>query len=319
MKELEKAELIPRKPRPGRQTALTYITAFLPVDPSAHLEASDNDDGESSQGAHGVLDSAIVDDLVIHETQREAIPRSPAHCSGATPGPVFFVPELEIESDRPAGSAMIPQTIKTQKLRNPGGNGGVNIQATGSTEEPSVAPEVRQILRDEAVLDPQALVELKNTPFVELEAVSDYLDKQTNVQCRPGLFVWLARHGFGAKLLVGRRQHKQQRCKGHRSQSNCTYPADRYSSPEPEREPVDAAFVEVWQSVLDRVSQVVPREAFDVWIKPINLVILEDKLAVVAAPNVFVRQQIEQTYKAHLEEAFRQVCVRHIELEAVIG
>ncbi len=45
----------------------------------------------------------------------------------------------------------------------------------------------------------------------------------------------------------------------------------------------------------------------------------QDKLAVVAVPNVFVRQEIEQTYKAHLEEAFRQVCERSVELEAVIG
>src|SRR5919199_665488 len=43
MKELERADLIRRQPRPGGQTSLTYITAYLAPDPAAAAAAVEDE------------------------------------------------------------------------------------------------------------------------------------------------------------------------------------------------------------------------------------------------------------------------------------
>jgi chromosomal replication initiation ATPase DnaA len=63
---------------------------------------------------------------------------------------------------------------------------------------------------------------------------------------------------------------------------------------------------------------VLSRDAFEVWIKPTTLVLLEEALAVVTTPNIFVRQELELHYKEHLESALSSVCGRRIVVEAAI-
>ncbi len=75
----------------------------------------------------------------------------------------------------------------------------------------------------------------------------------------------------------------------------------------------------VWQQALDCVSQVVPEDAFEVWLKPATWLLLEERLAVVGTPNVFVRGQIDQQYRDHLESALSTVRQRPVVVETVIG
>ena len=86
-----------------------------------------------------------------------------------------------------------------------------------------------------------------------------------------------------------------------------------------EREPMPDDLAGVWQQALDRVSQVVPEDAFEVWLKPATLLLLEERLAVVGTPNVFVRDQINQQYRDHLQSALSTVCQRSVVVETVIG
>ena len=84
-------------------------------------------------------------------------------------------------------------------------------------------------------------------------------------------------------------------------------------------EPVHPELADVWHRALNHLSPALPKDAYETWIKPTTLVVLEDGLAVVGTPNIFVRQEVEQCYKAHLEAALSQVCDRPIVLQAVIG
>lgn len=314
MKELEQADLIQRKPRPGGQTSLTYITVFLEsnvgVEPRS-IQALCHDDADEALHAADEAPSntlpPFAEQIALSLSSVE-----PSH------SPVFFGSEQEITVDRCAGSDVILHTVKSQELKDLNGYGGGFNQSTRS--ETDVDDEIVMLLKDEDVHDSDAIIELRTKPIAELQALSQYLDKQTNVLCRPGLFVWLARQDFGAKLLAGRRQHKDQHCKGRRKQSNGTNAeAGRFLYPEVEREPVSAELAELWQKVLDQVSLTLPKDMFNVWISPTSLVAFEDNLAVVTTPNIFVRQQIEQLYQAHLEEALSRVCERPIMLQAVIG
>ncbi|MDQ5853125.1 MAG: helix-turn-helix domain-containing protein [Chloroflexota bacterium] len=318
MKELERADLIQRKPRPGGQTSLTYITVYLEPDPHIESRPYLDDHSNDEVDVQPLTSNLTPDDLLAHVEQ---VAPSPPQGVQPDQSPVFFGPEQEIVSDQSARSEVIPQTVKSRILKNPGGYGGGN--ATEPAERDMLTlidTEVTSLLDDEDVRDPDAVAQLQDKPLEELHALSRYLDKQTNVRCRPDLFVWLARQDFGAKLLAGRKCRKDQGCK--RSGDLSSLGADdrrKYLLTEQQREPVHPDLADVWHRALNHLSPALSKDAYETWIEPITLVVLEEGLAVVGTPNIFVRQEVEQSYKAHLEAALSQACERPIVLQAVIG
>lgn len=74
----------------------------------------------------------------------------------------------------------------------------------------NIDPDIRAIIADEAIntINGQHIVAAR--PLDELRAVQGYLDKQTNVRDRAGLFVWLNERQFGAELLTGRVRTAEQ-------------------------------------------------------------------------------------------------------------
>jgi len=74
-----------------------------------------------------------------------------------------------------------------------------------------------------------------------------------------------------------------------------------------------------WRQVLDQLRQQLDRQAYDTWIAWNQLLLVEDDLAVVGTPNVFVREEVEQHYAAHIEAALSQSYGRPMTLQAVIG
>src|SRR5919202_981231 len=95
MKELERADLIRRKPRPGGQTSLTYITAYLAPDlAAASGSAEDEAPPEATAGQSG------ASPVAPHGRIAHAEPPSPAppqRDQAAQPA-LFFGPELQIVS-----------------------------------------------------------------------------------------------------------------------------------------------------------------------------------------------------------------------------
>jgi hypothetical protein len=258
-----------------------------------------------------------TDDMLAQP--KDIISSPPLSAEPSQAGVLFFGPEQEIASDRCGGSSAIPHTVKTQESKNPGTCGGGTGQSLHNIAKVAETA-ITALLDKEAVHDAAALNELQHKPLAEMRAISQYLDTQTNVRCRPALFVWLARRDFGAKLLAGQHYHGTRRgtCQGQTSafasQSRPIWPL-----PELPCEPVSAELAELWECVLAHLRLAVPKADYDTWIAPITLVALEDGLAVVATPNIFVREEVEQRYKALLEAGFSHACGQPIVLQAVIG
>ncbi len=302
MKELEKADLIQRKSRPGGQTSLTYITAYLEA--AAPLVASP---------AQSLYDDADEIALTTGEVVVNTLPALPEEIGPSSPSSVqpsspalFFGPEQEITVDRGAGSNLISHTLKSQDLKNPNGYGGgaQDPIPTGT----DVDDEVMTLLNDEDVLDADAITELRQKPAVELQALSQYLDKQTNIRCRPGLFVWLARQDFGAKLLAGR-----QRREARRFHRQCAADRAELVATPPRRE-----LLELWQRVLDDVSGELPQNDVVTWLRPTQLLELDGHDAFLGTPNLFVRQQIEACYLDLLTEKLRAATEQPVQMHVVI-
>jgi hypothetical protein len=316
MKELEKADLIQRQARPGGQTSLTYITAYLQSDDESASQASLSDEPQDGGAVQLSADISTREPCVT--TAYQAVPAAPQSTSLAQP-PVFFAPSQEIDSDRSGRSTMISHTVKSQSLINHSGIGGGDIcKPTSKGSVDSVETEVARILQDEDVQDPDTVIELHDKPVEDLRAISGYLDKQTNIRCRPGLFVWLARQDFGARLRAGRRPGYGQRHKRQQQPSCVTDDACKYPMPIQHSELVSPELCRVWQQALHYLKLMLPECEYSTWFVPIALVALDNNLAFIATPNIFVRQQVEQVYQAHLEEALSRVFDRAITLQAVI-
>jgi len=299
MRELERAGLIRRKPRPGGQTSLTYITAYL--EPEAHTGGEDQL-ADSSDDVVGLLATASGcpgDEPAL--TQPEVM----AHHTSDRPGepPVFFGAPQQIISDQSAGSELIPHTVKAQTIKNLNGSGGGNDALEERKPEHDA---IHQLLAAEAVLDPEAISELEHKQVEELQAVSRYLDKQRNLRCRPGLFVWLARQEFGAQLLRGR--HSLEHCN--------TQP--RRTA---ERAVADAGHMKLhslWQDVLDRLQPEVPTDDWLTWLAPTRLLELTAGEVVIGTPNIFVRQEIEGRFLNTLSEALQRALGSPVQVHVVI-
>jgi chromosomal replication initiator protein len=74
----------------------------------------------------------------------------------------------------------------------------------------------------------------------------------------------------------------------------------------------------VWAAVRQRLQDTVSREEFETWIAPLSLVVIEDDLAVLATPNVFVRNEINQHYADAVTAALAAELGRSCRVELVI-
>ncbi len=281
IKELERAGLIRRKPRPGGQTSLTYITAYLQLDITA-------DKPEQSAPGGRSIARALVNPMPL-----DCVRPSPSVEVVQPPAPLFFGPEQQIITDRGAGSAAISQTVKTQKSKNrlSGGSGPHQNRHNDRGQ----AGRMSGLLQAEQVFDPDAVREIETKSAEEMAAISRYLDGQTNIRSRPALFVWLARRDFGAQLLKHQASRPARPCQDA--------PASEAVAPE------QHARSQLWAAVQERLRTTVDPGEYATWLEPTRLLEIDGDIAVVGAPNIFVRDEIERRYKAE--------CVAH--LAAVIG
>jgi chromosomal replication initiator protein len=76
---------------------------------------------------------------------------------------------------------------------------------------------------------------------------------------------------------------------------------------------------QIWQAALGDLQVQMPRSEFDTWIKPTALVAIEDNLAIVGTPNIFVRQELEGRYIAPITETLSTILGYPIQIQVVIG
>lgn len=76
---------------------------------------------------------------------------------------------------------------------------------------------------------------------------------------------------------------------------------------------------QIWQAALGELQVRTPRNEFDTWIKETSLVAIEDSLAYVGTPNIFVRQELEGRYLSPITDTLTAILGYQIEVQFVIG
>jgi hypothetical protein len=206
-----------------------------------------------------------------------------------------------------------------------------------------VDPDIRAILEDEAVNSDRGKAIVAACPLEELRAIQGYLDHQTNVRDRSGLFVWLAERDFGAHLLAGRRAAPRRRTTkkepqrydapcpecGERSAymtldppfcPACRYgggPTDHELAPAAEATEDEVPWVALWQHIVTAIDT--DELSRSTWLKPVRIVACEDGQLILRTPNIFVRQEIEDTFLDAIRQHASAVLGESMEIVVVIG
>lgn len=76
---------------------------------------------------------------------------------------------------------------------------------------------------------------------------------------------------------------------------------------------------QVWQMVITDLQHKLPRDEWETWIAPTLLLDVENERAVMGAPNIFIRQEIEGRYLGTLAAGLGAVLGKVVEMQAVTG
>jgi hypothetical protein len=302
LRELVEAGLITRARRLNR-SSLTYITAYLHaecvasvVDITDVIHSSDEDGAELAADASedtGALATGLDE---IHARKE-----------------LFFG-----TTDEPSVG---PETNQVIDLKNHHSEGLVDggdfpPGETTMVDRPAVETATVQALRNAGVVDPGVLTELAHQPLTRVERAIRSVDRvrRADDPRRPGLIVHILRH----TRHISTEEQKQQGGDdfGHTQplvgldQQAVTPPSDEDSGTE---------LVVLWQNVLAHIEPNVPSDEFRTWLQPTSLLEVDVSAAVVATPNVFVRDMFIERYASMVSYALASEAGCQVELVVVIG
>ena len=330
MQQLVDANLIRRERRFGA-TSLTYITAY---------DADAAPDAAMGQAVDADELLAAAPPAVVLPDTRDDEPGAPppvAHgvsAAGSTDDPQ--PPELFFGlTDEPTISSSVSrESFKRQHVRISGDGIPAQLDITLNDAKPTTSMDR---LEAEGVFDRDVLQELRWQPVAQVEQVIRYVAccRTRDDPRRPGLIVHLLRQGFASRPCgrhspAADRPRSPGRC-DHRGCSGqpvrAVLPADGLAigiasavQPTTSMSAANAAELDhIWQQVLTQLDALVEGPAYDTWLAPSRLLLLDDGEAVVGVPNVFTRDEIVRTYAAQVEAMLHQLCGRPIALQVIIG
>ena len=203
---LEKHAKLIRRQRQFKTSSRTYVVAY----DQHHAEHRANNDqaeqdvsNEPAPAPTAPEEDAAATGADDHAPQLDDAPDAQA----ANAAPVFFE-----RDDAPTYSARLRPAVKNLPLNtlSDSGSSGVN-GGTYTFDITTIDQEIRAIIDHEGITTDHGKTIVAARPVEELRAVQGYLDHQTNVRDRSGLFVWLNEQHFGAELLAGRARTTEQR------------------------------------------------------------------------------------------------------------
>jgi hypothetical protein len=194
---LEKKASLIRRQRQFKTSSRTYLVAY-----DQYQAQATSDD----QAAHGASDEDAEQPDVPEADDTASTGDYTLHAADAMdeqvadPEAVFFEREVA-----PTYSANLRSEIKDLPLNTSSDSVGVNGSGkTYTFDITNIDPVIRTIIDNEAINSDYGRQIVAVRPLDELRAVQGYLNHQTNVRDRAGLFVWLNERAFGAELLAGR-------------------------------------------------------------------------------------------------------------------
>src|ERR1700730_6379609 len=75
----------------------------------------------------------------------------------------------------------------------------------------------------------------------------------------------------------------------------------------------------VWQRAADRIRESLGQVGYETWIGPLNFVGLEDRMAMIEAPNRFFRDWVSDRYLDLLQQVLSAELGETVEVKLILG
>ena len=347
---LEKQAKLIRRQRQFKTSSRTYLIAY----DQQQAQAASDEQTEHGAGSSPAPPATAPENAAAAPIADDHVPPTDdtPDAQAANADAVFFE-----RNDAPTYSARLHPEVKDlplNTLSDSGSSSGVNGD-TDTFDITTIDLEIRAIIDHEGITTDRGKIIVAARPAEELRAIQGYLDHQTNVRDRSGLFVWLNERHFGAELLAGRARSAER------------YPASPQAPPPPrhrrtraaptahgshrtsDHDPRCAACSHIsaylgvadaccewcgvqpgdelgkhdgltpdpalWHTILAQLD-VAPAER-DVWLAPTMLAHYDD-LLVLACPHNVVGEVIHTRYRTQIDAATSAVLGRPVQVEITV-
>jgi hypothetical protein len=292
-RELVAAGLIRRERRLNR-SSLTFISAYQPdlADDQAEVEPESLEDDDLEHSEVPLVGA----DSVLREYTSDT-------------GSTFFAPP----ADPPVGPAVSRPTIKSQNPEDLGGGKDTDPESAADNE-------ATDALQHAGVIDQGTLSELRECPIRQVEQAIAYAAKCRTAgdPRRPGLIVYLLRRGFGSDTRAVRGGARRRRSGASSCIAQQATAAPEMAAGEQPVVPEGRAAA-VWNAARARLAEVVAPDDFTTWLQPAWLFDIVEDVAVLVAPNVFVRDKLGDTFIEAIVDVLAHEVGRAVQVELVIG
>ena len=130
--------------------------------------------------------------------------------------------------------------------------------------------------------------------------------RQTQIRSRPNWLRW----GITSRYLPHEHPDLQRRSR-HGTRLNTDDRSVSAASDLPSGLDIDPGLASLWQAARAVLQDQLPRDVFETWISPCQLIALEAgdqsdaRIAILAVPNVFVRQELETAHLGTICQALQ--------------
>ncbi|MDP9316885.1 MAG: hypothetical protein M3R24_39530 [Chloroflexota bacterium] len=196
------------------------------------------------------------------------------------------------------------------------------VVQVGASEQLLLSDDPRHLLLKQEGVPAEILTEDITEEYIR-HWIAEADARHEEIYSRPGWLKWGIESGYTPldhpQLRLRSKQSGLSSARNHSPLALC----NALSEPASE---VDSALHTFWQAALSILEAKLPRNEFETWIKPCQLVAVEPDArpdeatgALVATPNIFVRQELEGRYLRQVEEALGTALGYPVQVQPVIG
>ena len=299
LRELVQAGLIARARRLNR-SSLTYISAYTSgteCEPDVDVSMNRSVDADDAVAVDVGEPGGDTNDITVGNS--------------SPPGEEAF-----FWTNR--GPSVGPDANQVIHMKNQNTEGLVDGGLVSPDPQTMLDTPIVSALRNAGIIDPNVLGELAQRSLAQIEQAIHSVNRVRTPDDprRPGLLVHILRNAGHPFSATGEAKTPEPEHSHRARASRCE------EHPSADVHPVADAgteFAKIWKAALACIAREIPPADFRTWLEPTALIHLEDDMAVIATPNVFVREEVETHYRARLLDIVRNLVGRPVAMEVVIG
>ncbi|MDQ5852521.1 MAG: hypothetical protein M3380_10730, partial [Chloroflexota bacterium] len=233
--------------------------------------------------------------------------------------PVYLRRAIVNNQRAAAQQALLP--VEQRAACGPAASGPAVVQS-GASEQPLLPDDPRHLLLKQEGVPTEILTDDATEEYIR-HWIAEADARQEEIYNRPGWLKWGIESGYLPldHPQLHRRSYRPVLSKRNSELATTADAGSRLTAPE-----VNPHLDTLWQAALTVLEARLPHHEFETWIEPCQLVVVEPGAtpgepvwAIVATPNIFVRQEVEARYQGAITSALGVQLAQPVAVKWVIS